>query len=224
MYYNAISIECFCFRSSVFKYLCITFRVRQNLDKDFILIDPNPGRAYTCAKKARCRFCSGEEQLRNPESQEPEALVTDTDVDTEESWSSDTSVLSKRFSYLNIVEHVKKSGREAKSYVESPLEKGYKFFYENYCHGVLCKLKENEIHVKGKCFRSQKKNERPHNSTMILLTTRDVKRAKCCCPAGASGYCYHTIGLLYLVDHVIKLKAPEFPRTGTWTDNPQQWH
>ena len=224
MYYNTISIECFCFRSLAFKYLCIAFRVRQNLDKDFILIDPDPGKAYTRAKKARCRFCSGEEQLRNPESQEPEALVTDTDVDVEESWSTDTSVLPKRFSYLNIVEHAKKSGREAKSYVEKPLEKGYKFFYENYCHDVLCKLEENEIHVKGKCFRSQKKNERPHNVTVILLTTGDVKRAKCSCPAGANGYCNHTMGLLYLIDHVIKLKAPEFPRIGTCTDNPQQWH
>ena len=85
MYYNTISIEHFCFRSLAFKYLCIAFRVRQNLDKDFILIDPDPGKAYTRAKKARCRFCSVEEQLRNPESQEPEALVTDTDVDVEES-------------------------------------------------------------------------------------------------------------------------------------------
>ena len=55
--------------------------------------------------KARCRFCSGEEQLKNPESQEPEGLVTDTEVDAEESWSSDTSVLPKRFFDLNIVEH-----------------------------------------------------------------------------------------------------------------------
>ena len=72
MYYNAISIE------------RIAFRVRQNLDKDYIQIDPDTGKAYTRAKKARCRFCSGEEQFRNPESQEPETLVTDTDVDAEE--------------------------------------------------------------------------------------------------------------------------------------------
>ena len=112
----------------MFKYLCITFRVRQNLDKDFILIDPDPGKAYTRAKKARCRFCSGQEELRNPESQEPEALVTDTDVDVQGSWSTDTSVLPKRFSYLNIVEHAKKSGREAKSYVENATPKGVQIF------------------------------------------------------------------------------------------------
>ena len=41
---------------------------------------------------------------------------------------------------------------------------------------------------------------------------------------GLSVLVHHTMGLLYLVDHVIKLKAPEFPRIGTCTDNPQQWH
>ena len=128
------------------------------------------------------------------------------------------------FPSLTLLNMPRKSGRKAKSYYEKPLEKGNKFFYENYCHDVLCKLKENEIHVKGKCFRSQKKSERPHNVTVILLTTGDVKRAKCSCPAGANGYCNHTMGLLYLIDHVIKLKAPEFPRIGTCTDNPQHWH
>jgi len=87
MNYNTISIEYLCFRSLVFKYLCFAFRVRKNLDKDFILIDPGPGKANTRAKKARRRFCSAKEQLRNPDSRQPEALVTDTDVDAEESWS-----------------------------------------------------------------------------------------------------------------------------------------
>lgn len=125
MYFYTMSIEYFCFWSLVCKYLCIAFRVRQNLDKDFILIDPDPGKAYTRAKKARCRFCSGEQQLRNPECQELEALVRDRDVDAEEGWSGDTSILPKQFSYLKIAEHAKKSGREAKSYVEKPLEKGF---------------------------------------------------------------------------------------------------
>ena len=33
-----------------------------------------------------------------------------------------------------------------------------------------------------------------------------------------------TMGLLYLIDLVIKLKAPTFPKVGTCTENPQQWH
>ena len=198
----------------------VDFRVRQNLDKNLTLVDPDPGKAYTRSKKAKCNFCTVDTQLTNPDNQQPEDPVTDM----EEDWSSDTSVLPKQFSYLNIVEHAKKTGRDAKSYVEKPLKKGYKFFYENYCHDVCCRFNDNEIHVKGKCFRSQRKNERPHNVTVTLSVTGNVKNAKCSCAAGANGYCNHTMGLLYLIDHVIKLKAPEFPKFGTCTDNPQQWH
>ena len=196
----------------------VDFRVRQNLDKNLTLVDPDPGKAYTRAKKAKCNFCTVDTQLTNPDNQQPEDPVTDM----EEDCSSDTSVRPKQFSYLNMVEHAKKTGRDAESYVEKPLEKGYKFFYENYCHDVCCRFNDNEIHVKGKCFRSQRKNDRPHNVTVTLSVTGNVNNAKCSCAAGANGYCNHTLGLLYLIDHVIKLKAPEFPKFGTCTDNPQQ--
>ena len=85
-------------------------------------------------------------------------------------------------------------------------------------------LKDNEVHVKGKCYRSQRKSESPHNVLVLLSVTGNVVKAKCSCPAGANGYCNHTMGLLYLIDHVIKLKRPLFPTSGTCTDNPQQWH
>ena len=160
----------------------VDFRVRQNLDKNLTLVDPDPGKAYTRAKKAKCNFCTVDTQLTNPDNQQPEDPVTDM----EEDWSSDTSVLPKQFSYLNIVEHAKKTGRDAKSYVEKPLEKGYKFFYENYCHDVCCRFNDNEIHVKGKCFRSQRKNDRPHNVTVTLSVTGNVNNAKCSCAAGAN--------------------------------------
>ena len=55
------------------------------------------------------------------------------------------------------MEHAKKSGRNAQSYVEKPLEKGYKLFFEDYLFGVLCLLNGSEVHVKGKCYRSQRK-------------------------------------------------------------------
>jgi len=54
-------------------------------------------------------------------------------------WSTETSVLPKQFSFINIVEHAKKGGRNAQSYVKKPIEKGYKFFYENYLFGALGK-------------------------------------------------------------------------------------
>lgn len=104
-----------------------------------------------------------------------------------------------------------------KKHVEKPLEKGYKFFYENYLFGVLCQLKDSEVHVKGKCYRSQKESDRPHDVMVKLALTGNVNNARCSCTAGANRYCNHTMGLLYLVDHVIKLKAPTFPKVGTCT-------
>ena len=71
MYYNTISIECFCFRSLVFKYLCITFRVRQNLDKDFILIDLDPGKAYTRVQKQDADFVLVRSSLKIQKAKSP---------------------------------------------------------------------------------------------------------------------------------------------------------
>ena len=142
----------------------------------------------------------------------------------EGNWSTETSVLPKQFSFISIVEHAKKSGRNAQSYVEKPLEKGYKFFFENYLFGVLCLFNGSEVHVKGKCYRSQRKSDRPHDVMVILSLAGNVNKARCSCAAGENGHCNHTMGLLYLIDHVIKLKAPNFPNVGTCTENPQQWH
>ena len=53
---------------------------------------------------------------------------------------------------------------------------------------------------------------------VTLALSGEVNTAKCSCTAGANGYCNHTMGLLYLVDHVIKLEAPTFPKVGTYTE------
>ena len=122
----AISCHCefiFCLLFFAISIFIVDFRVRQNLDKNLTLVDPDPGKAYTRAKKAKCNFCTVDTQLTNPDNQQPEDPVTDM----EEDWSSDTSVLPEQFSYLNIVEHAKKTGRDAKSYVEKPLEKDTSF-------------------------------------------------------------------------------------------------
>jgi hypothetical protein len=59
---------------------------------------------------------------------------------------------------------------------------------------------------------------------VTLSSNGDVKRARCSCVAGAGGYCNHTIALLYLIDHTLKIGAQTFPEVGACTDNPQQWH
>jgi hypothetical protein len=60
--------------------------------------------------------------------------------------------------------------------------------------------------------------------TVNLSNNGDIINAKCNCVAGASGFCCHVMALLYLIDHSLKLGLETFPRVGTCTDNPQQWH
>lgn len=194
-------------------------RVRHNFDLQHPIIDPDPGKCYSKAKRMKCDKCCEE---REAESSTEVSQASKSDL--VENWSSGTSYLPKKFSYINIVNHAKKSGRNSSSYVEKPLEKGYKFFYENYVHDVLMFALQNEVHIKGKCYRSQKKSLSPHSVVVKLAVDGNVINGKCSCVAGANGYCNHTMALLYLIDHTIKIKAKSFPVVGTCTDNPQQWH
>ena len=113
------------------------------MNKGLPLVDPDPGKCYTRAKKAKCILCCTEDIRNTSEIQQPREQV----ASIEGNWSTETSALPKQFSFINIVEHAKQSGRNAQSYVEKPLEKGYKFFYENYLFGVLCLLNGSEVHV-----------------------------------------------------------------------------
>ena len=66
------------------------------------------------------------------------------DPSQEGNWTAETKDLPKHFSYISIVEHARKSGRNSASSIEKPLEKGYKFFYENYCHDLFCLVIQNQ--------------------------------------------------------------------------------
>ena len=180
-------------------FVCI-FRVRQNLNKNLSLVDPDPGKCYTRAKKAKCVLCCAEDIQNTSEIQQLKEGV----ASIEGNWSTETSVLPKQFSFMK---------RNAQSYVEKPLEKGYKFFFENYVFGVLCLLNGSEVHVKGKCYRSQRKSDRPHDVMVILSLAGIVNKARCSCAAGENGYCNHTMGLLYLIDQCNQIKGSYFPQS-----------
>ena len=129
--------------------------------------------------------------------------------------SSSPSVTSKHT-------HRQKSAKEGKN-TEKPIRKGYKLFFENYVFYVVG-LNVDSCSIKGKCYRSQKKSQVPRNMTVNLSNNGDIINAKCNCVAGASDFCCHVMALLYLIDHTLKLGLETFPRVGTCTDNPQQWH
>ena len=197
--------------------------MRHNFDLQHPIIDPDPGKCYSKAKRLKCAKCCAYQEADKSSTDDSDSETKSSSQSTEK-WSTDTSHLPKKFSYISIIDHAKKSAKKSSSYVEKPLEKGYKFFYENYVHNVLCFASENGIHIKCKCFCSQKKGAKPHNVLITLSMDGSVTYAKCSCTAGIRGYCNHTMALLYLIDHIIKIKAPTFPVVGTCTDNPQKWH
>ena len=57
-----------------------------------------------------------------------------------------------------------------------------------------------------------------------LSSDGNIVNSKCNCVAGASGFCCHVMALLYFFYHTLKLSLTSFPRVGTSTDKPQQWH
>lgn len=89
-----------------------------------------------------------------------------------------------------------------------PIEKGYKFFWDGYIHYVTCMKENNSVHIKCKCYRSQRKNEQPHSlSVKLNSNSGSVESGKCSCVAGITGFCNHIFALLYTIDHAKKIAA-----------------
>ena len=105
------------------------FRVRQNINKAIPLVDPDPGQCYTAAKKRKCLVCCPNGELPADVSENQSKSPGDPLTYSQGNWTTETTFLPQKFSYISIVDHAKKSGRNAASYVEKPLEKGYKFFF-----------------------------------------------------------------------------------------------
>lgn len=62
-------------------------------------------------------------------------------------------------------------------------EKGYKYFLEGYIHNVKIDVSREEKIVKAKCYRSQRKSEKPHDVYVCLLSS-EISEAQCSCKAG----------------------------------------
>lgn len=108
------------------------------------------------------------------------------------------------------------SGREQ-------MTKGFKYYSEEFVHSVAVYQDETGCLVKGKCFRSQKKNDSPHD-VKILITHDNVHSAFCSCTIGKSGHCGHITALLYQLAHYKMMKLVLIPTDVAKTSLPQTWH
>ncbi|KAK3735994.1 hypothetical protein QZH41_018253 [Actinostola sp. cb2023] len=134
-------------------------------------------------------------------------------------WTKSLKILPK-FSSDHINIHLKGCGKKTVG------QKGYKFFVENYIHDVFVGEKTNidNVFVKGRCFRSQRKNEEPHFLNLEVKSTGEIVLTQCSCKAGAGGHCNHMFALLYLLIHWAMLGVTDIAADKTCTSLPQQWH
>ena len=83
------------------------------------------------------------------------------------------------FTVVNLAKYIEKSGKDR------ALNRGYKFYMENYVHDVWVSGKLDMFFIKAKCYPSQKKNDEAHKLWVeINQATADISRAFCSCKAG----------------------------------------
>ena len=96
-------------------------------------------------------------------------------------------------------------------------------FVEDYVHDLFVTFQEAECCVlKGKCFRSMSKSEKPHEMKMILEFSdsgSNIVFRRCSCKAG-QGHCHHLSALAYAVLSSLK----ESDVASACTSKLQQWH
>ncbi|XP_038064883.1 uncharacterized protein LOC119735247 [Patiria miniata] len=104
--------------------------------------------------------------------------------------------------------------------------RGYNFFKNGYVHKIALELlKEGEVAVQGKCFRSMRKSDTPHSLNVCFGRDQGlIAESRCSCVAGLSGTCAHIIALIYTLRHYQDLGLKEIPGQLSCTSLPQQWH
>ena len=110
----------------------------------------------------------------------------------------------------------------------STLQRGHQFFMESYIPGRYVRFccKANQIWIKARCYRSQRKSDPMHyvNVSLSCDSPHYVTHAYCSCIAGKSGICSHVVGLLKQLIHYVMMKVKVVPADLTCTQMQQTWH
>ncbi|XP_062603500.1 uncharacterized protein LOC134265275, partial [Saccostrea cucullata] len=80
--------------------------------------------------------------------------------------------------------------------------------------------------IRARCYRSQKKNESPHDVEVVIKKGPVFGRedSKCSCAVGRSGCCGHIVGVLYSIAHMKASNLKAVPTDVAKTSLPQTWH
>ncbi|CAC5426122.1 unnamed protein product [Mytilus coruscus] len=114
--------------------------------------------------------------------------------------------------------------RSSQSLGTKEVSKGYKYFSEKYVTNITVHKVDNGCLVKGKCHRSQRKNESPHDIEIILLDGPVLQCSKCSSTIGKLGTCGHVTGLLYSLAYMKSCNYKSIPSDVLKTSLPQSWH
>ncbi|XP_060603848.1 uncharacterized protein LOC132756730 [Ruditapes philippinarum] len=110
---------------------------------------------------------------------------------------------------------------------QKSLNKGFKYFCEGYIHDLRVQSGDYGCAIYGKCHRSQRKNEKPHQLKVVMKDCNEeisITYANCTCPIGVSGSCGHVTGTLYQIAKFKHLKQRVIPADAASTSLPQTWH
>ncbi|XP_039512225.1 uncharacterized protein LOC120467789 isoform X1 [Pimephales promelas] len=109
----------------------------------------------------------------------------------------------------------------------SKLNKGYKFFHENYIFNYeASSVRNREIIVRCRCYRSMRKREEPHSLQITLnVDTVPVEftSSSCTCTAGKA-LCNHLVAMLFQTAHFSMMQMQTVPPSTACTDTLQTWH
>ncbi|XP_055999005.1 uncharacterized protein LOC130047656 isoform X3 [Ostrea edulis] len=80
--------------------------------------------------------------------------------------------------------------------------------------------------IRAKSYRSQRKNEAPHDVEVVIRNgpSYDSKASNCSCAIGSGGCCGHIAGLLYSIAHMKTTGMSAIPCDVAKTSLPQTWH
>ncbi|KAG0416148.1 hypothetical protein HPB47_006680 [Ixodes persulcatus] len=105
----------------------------------------------------------------------------------------------------------------------------YKFVTESYVNlpdlrtmPVFTSTGKTHHLVTGTCYKSQKKTQPPFKVQM-MLSPDEVLHTSCNCPAGAAGYCNHTMAILRMLALLADHGYSNPPTELSPTELPQQW-
>ncbi|XP_052798027.1 uncharacterized protein LOC128230070 [Mya arenaria] len=90
---------------------------------------------------------------------------------------------------------------------EKSIDKGFKYYSESYIQDLKVSKTDNGCRLDGKCYRSQRKNENPHQLNVSFKNDENIEITSswCSCPIGLTGVCGHVVGALYTIAKYKKL-------------------